>query len=73
MSSEFAHDGFEGAFVVLEQARELSILLLERLILLDEGDVQSLQFGLEFLCDRTVRRGVQRDTIRYANRERHRC
>lgn len=49
VSSEFRHDGFEGAFVVLEETGELSILALERLILLDERNIQSLQFGLKLL------------------------
>jgi hypothetical protein len=48
--SEFTHDGLKGAFVVLEQDRQLTVLVLESLVLEYERHVESFEFGFKFLC-----------------------
>ena len=51
MCPELAHDSLEGALIVFEQTRELPVLLLKRLILRHELDIEPLELRLELLCD----------------------
>lgn len=51
MRPKLAHDRFQRALIVFQQHAQLSILVLQPLVLHHQRDVQSLQLRLEFLCD----------------------
>lgn len=51
VGAELGHDSLEGALIVLEQDRELSVLLLQALVLEHERDVEPLELRVELLCD----------------------
>ena len=62
-ASKSGHHGLERLFVVLEQGVELSILVLDSMVLENERGIQSFELRLELLCrisalrcsDRTLR------------------
>lgn len=49
--TKLAHHSLERALVVLEENRQLPVLLLQPLVLQHKVDVQSFQLRLELLCD----------------------
>lgn len=52
MRAELAHHSLERALVVLEENRQLPVLLLQPLVLQHEVDVQPFQLRLKLLCIR---------------------